>query len=128
LRRVLAFDYDLIVDGRKLERPVNYALVRIHPPDGMAPPREDGRPWVIIDPRAGHGSGIGGFKGESEVGVALRDGHPVYFIIFFPEPEPGQTLADVCAAEAAFLREIYARHPASPRPSSPAIARAAGPR
>jgi len=66
---------------------------------------------VIIDPRAGHGSGIGGFKSESEVGVALRGGHPVYFIIFFPEPEPGQTLADVCAAEAAFLREIYTRHP-----------------
>jgi pimeloyl-ACP methyl ester carboxylesterase len=113
---VLAFDYDLIVDGRKLERPVNYALVRIHPPEGTMPPREDGRPWVIIDPRAGHGSGIGGFKSESEVGVALRDGHPVYFIIFYPEPVPGQTLADVCAAEAAFLREIYARHPASPRP------------
>ena len=31
---VLAFDYDLVVDGRKLERPVNYALVRIHPPKG----------------------------------------------------------------------------------------------
>jgi Protein of unknown function (DUF3141) len=101
---VLAFDYDMIVDGRKLDRPVNYALVRIHPPKGMMPPREDGRPWVIIDPRAGHGSGIGGFKSESVVGVALRDGHPVYFVIFFPEPEPGQTLADVCAAEAAFLR------------------------
>jgi pimeloyl-ACP methyl ester carboxylesterase len=113
---VLAFDYDVIVDGRKLERPVNYALVRIHPPKGMMPPREDGRPWVIIDPRAGHGSGIGGFKSESEVGVALRDGHPVYFVIFFPEPEPGQTLADVCAAEAVFLREVHARHPASPRP------------
>ena len=83
---VLAFDYDLVVDGRKLERPVNYALVRIHPPEGTMPPREDGRPWVIIDPRAGHGSGIGGFKSESEVGVALRDGHPVYFIIFYPEP------------------------------------------
>jgi pimeloyl-ACP methyl ester carboxylesterase len=113
---VLAFDYDMIVDGRKLERPVNYALVRIHPPQGVMPPREDGRPWVIIDPRAGHGSGIGGFKSESEVGVALRNGHPVYFVIFFPEPETGQTLDDVCAAEARFLREIYARHPASPRP------------
>jgi pimeloyl-ACP methyl ester carboxylesterase len=113
---VLAFDYDMIADGRKFERPVNYALVRIHPPKDMMPPREDGRPWVIIDPRAGHGSGIGGFKSESEVGVALRDGHPVYFIIFFPDPEPGQTLDDVCAAEAAFLREICARHPASPRP------------
>ena len=31
---VLAFDYDMIIDGRKLDRPVNYALVRIHPPAG----------------------------------------------------------------------------------------------
>jgi pimeloyl-ACP methyl ester carboxylesterase len=115
-RPVLAFDYDIVVDGRKLDRPVNYALVRIHPPDGTMPPREDGRPWVIIDPRAGHGSGIGGFKSESEVGVALRDGHPVYFVIFFPQPEPAQTLADVCAAEATFLREIHARHPRGPKP------------
>lgn len=112
----LAFDYDMIVDGRKLDRPANYALVRIHPPEGTMPPREDGRPWIIIDPRAGHGSGIGGFKSESEVGVALRDGHPVYFVIFFPEPEPGQTLADVCAAEATFLREVHKRHPRSPKP------------
>jgi len=113
---VLAFDYDVVVDGRKLDRPVNYSLVRIHPPQGMMPPREDGRPWVIIDPRAGHGSGIGGFKSESEVGVALKGGHPVYFVIFYPDPEPEQTLADVCAAEAAFLREIAARHPRSPKP------------
>ncbi len=115
-RPVLAFDYDMIVDGRKLDRPVNYALVHIHPPEGTIPPRDDSRPWVIIDPRAGHGSGIGGFKSESEVGVALREGHPVYFVIFFPEPEPEQTLADVCAAEAAFLREVHARHPHSPKP------------
>ena len=113
---VLAFDYDVIVDGRKLDRPVNYALVRIRPPAGTTPPREDNRPWVIIDPRAGHGSGIGGFKSESEVGVALREGHPVYFVIFFPEPEPDQTLADVCAAEATFLQEVRARHPRSAKP------------
>jgi len=115
-KTVLAFDYDMIVDGRKLDRPVNYALVRIRPPDGMPAPREDARPWVIIDPRAGHGSGIGGFKSESEVGVALKHGHPVYFVIFFPEPEADQTLADVCSAEAGFLREVHALHPHSPKP------------
>jgi hypothetical protein len=31
---LLAFDYEIIMDGRKLPRPVNYALVRIVPPDG----------------------------------------------------------------------------------------------
>jgi len=41
---VLAFDYDLIADGRELERPVNYALVRIHPPEGTMAPREDSLP------------------------------------------------------------------------------------
>ncbi|MEO1193742.1 MAG: DUF3141 domain-containing protein [Pseudomonadota bacterium] len=113
---VLVFDYDLVADGRTFERPVNYALVRIKPPAGAPPQREDGRPFVIIDPRAGHGSGIGGYKSDSEVGVALMDGHPVYFVIFFPEPEPGQTLADVCAAEAAFLAEVLRRHPDAPKP------------
>lgn len=115
-KQALAFDYDLVVDGRKLPRPVNYSLVRIRPPAGETGGRGDGRPWVIIDPRAGHGSGIGGFKSESEVGVALRDGHPVYFVIFYPDPEPGQTLADVCAAEAYFLEEIHRRHPDRPKP------------
>ena len=35
---VLAFDYDVIVDGRKLGRPVNYTLVRIKPPEDTSPP------------------------------------------------------------------------------------------
>ena len=112
---VLAYDFEVIVDGRQLARPVNYSLVRIIPPEGTLV-REDGRPYVIIDPRAGHGSGIGGFKSQSEVGVALANGHPVYFVIFRPQPEPGQTLTDVCAAEAHFVREVIARHPDAPRP------------
>ena len=32
---VLNFEPELIVDGRRLERPVNYALVRIRPPPGV---------------------------------------------------------------------------------------------
>ena len=113
---VLHFDYETIVDGRKLARPVNYALVRIVPPEGVVvdPKR---RPYVIIDPRAGHGPGIGGFKDDSQVGVALRDGHPVYFVIFFRDPEPGQTLLDVCAAEQQFVHKVRALHPASPKPA-----------
>ena len=123
---LLHFDYEIVLDGRKFERPVNYALVRIVPPKGVTvdPKR---RPYVIIDPRAGHGPGIGGFKDDSQVGVALREGHPVYFVIFFREPEPGQTLLDVCAAEQQFVhaRARAASATARSRRSS-ATARAAG--
>jgi pimeloyl-ACP methyl ester carboxylesterase len=113
---VLHFDYETVLDGRKLARPVNYALVKIVPPAGVTvdPAR---RPYVIIDPRAGHGPGIGGFKDDSQVGVAIRDGHPVYFVIFFRDPEPGQTLIDVCEAEKQFVRKVRALHPKSPRPA-----------
>ena len=112
---VLAYEYDIVVDGSKLERPVNYSLVRIRPPAGVTV-REDARPYVIIDPRAGHGSGIGGFKSESEVGVAMHAGHPVYFCIFTTHPTPTQTLADVTRAEAGFVREVQRRHPRSNKP------------
>jgi pimeloyl-ACP methyl ester carboxylesterase len=113
---VLHFDYETVVDGRHLARPVNYALVRIVPPEGVTVDAKR-RPYVIIDPRAGHGPGIGGFKDDSQVGVALRDGHPVYFVIFFRDPEPGQTLLDVCEAEKQFVRKVRELHPASPKPA-----------
>lgn len=113
---VLFFDYETVVDGRTLARPVNYALVRIKPPEGTRATDPKLRPFVIIDPRAGHGAGIGGFKNDSQVGVALRRGHPVYFVIFYREPEKGQTILDVTAAEAAFLERIAADHPAAPKP------------
>jgi hypothetical protein len=50
-------------------------------------------------------------KPESEIGVALKAGHPVYFIGFRPNPEPRQTIEDVCGAEAAFIAEVARRHP-----------------
>jgi pimeloyl-ACP methyl ester carboxylesterase len=112
---LLDYHYEMIVDGRKLARPVNYALLRIIPPDGVAVD-EKKRPFVIIDPRAGHGPGIGGFKQDSEVGVALKAGHLVYFVMFFPRPEPGQTLPDVCAAQVQFVETVAERHPDSPKP------------
>ena len=113
---LLAYDYELIADGRSFEHPVNHALVRIVAPDGVVVDPTL-RPFIIIDPRAGHGPGIGGFKEDSEVGVALKAGHPVYFVIFYPEPEPGQTLADVTDAEAEFVRIVAQRHPESLKPA-----------
>jgi hypothetical protein len=107
---VLEFKCELVMDGRKLDRPVNYALVHIVPPADVQI-SQAARPFVIVDPRAGHGPGIGGFKADSEIGMAMRAGHPCYFIGFLPEPMPGQTIADVARAEAEFLAEVIKRHP-----------------
>ncbi|MBP2150410.1 DUF3141 domain-containing protein [Xanthobacter flavus] len=112
---LLAFDHEMVADARTFARPCNYALVRILPPDGVTVDPEK-RAFLIIDPRAGHGPGIGGFKKESEVGFALKAGHAVYMVIFFPEPVPGQTLADVSLAESEFVRLVRERHPTRERP------------
>ena len=113
---VLCFAYDKIMDGRTLKRPVNYALLAIHPPQGVEVYAWK-RPYMIIDPRAGHGPGISGFKPDSQVGVALHGGHPVYLVVFAQRPEPGQTIADVMRAEAEFYKEILRRHPDAPQPA-----------
>jgi hypothetical protein len=107
---VLDYAFELIVDGRTLPRPVNYGLVRVVPPEGVQIDLKR-RPFVIVDPRAGHGPGIGGFKADSEIGVAMKAGHPCYFVGFLPEPMPGQTLEDVGRAEAVFLEKVIALHP-----------------
>jgi pimeloyl-ACP methyl ester carboxylesterase len=106
---VLKFQCELIMDGRTLPRPVNYLLVRVKQPAGVTID-ESRRPFVVVDPRAGHGPGIGGFKPESEIGVALKAGHPCYFIGFLPDPIPSQTIEDVAVAEAAFLERVIAIH------------------
>jgi pimeloyl-ACP methyl ester carboxylesterase len=107
---VLDYEVELVLDGRMLERPVNYGLVKVVPPPGVEldPTR---RPFVIVDPRAGHGPGIGGFKADSEIGVAFKAGHTSYFIGFLPDPMPGQTIEDIARAEAVFLEKVTALHP-----------------
>jgi Protein of unknown function (DUF3141) len=107
---VLSFDAELVLDGRTLPRPVNYGLVRILPPERTIIDSRK-RPFIVFDPRAGHGPGIGGMKHDSEIGVALKAGHPCYFVGFLPNPVPGQTIEDVCEAEARFVEEVAARHP-----------------
>jgi pimeloyl-ACP methyl ester carboxylesterase len=148
---VLVFDYEVVLDGRSLKRPSNYALVRIidRRQSGLTdnssggsqsaptaarslPAAEDRRhksrigqdaaeamrrPIVIIDPRAGHGPGIGGSKKDSQIGMALDAGHPVYFLIFFTDPTPGQSLADVRHSHIRFLEEVRRRHSDAPRPA-----------
>ena len=107
---VLNYSLELVADGRTFERPVNYLLVRIVPPKGVEI-SPTARPFVIVDPRAGHGPGIGGFKADSEIGVAMKAGHPCYFVGFLPDPVPGQTIEDIGRAEAIFLEKVIALHP-----------------
>ena len=110
---LLDFDYETILDARRFERPVNYALLRITRyadkclEDCLDPAKP---PVLIVDPRAGHGPGIGGFKRESEVGFAMHEGYPVYFVVFYPEPSPGQTMADVLHTLRRFAEEVSRRH------------------
>src|ERR1700744_6272610 len=107
---VLTFQAELVRDGRTLTRPVNYALARIiPPPDVRIDPTK--APIIVVDPRAGHGPGIGGMKHDSQIGVAMAAGHACYFIGFLPNPMPGQTIEDVCRAEAVFVADVAARHP-----------------
>ncbi|MBN9669539.1 DUF3141 domain-containing protein [Roseibium aggregatum] len=115
---VLIYDYEVVMDGADLPRPSCYMLLKILTPDddNYKEVQSWKRPYIIIDPRAGHGAGIGGFKPDSQVGVALADGHPVYFVAFKRMPEKGQTLADVTHAEAAFVRKVMELHPDAPHP------------
>ena len=107
---VLDYQAELLIDGRTLDPPVNYLLAKAIPPEGIElDPRR--RPFVIVDPRAGHGPGIGGFKADSEIGVAFKAGHPCYVIGFLPEPVPGQSIQDIAQAEAVFLEKVIALHP-----------------
>ena len=114
---LLDFEYETLLDARRFEHPANYALLRITGAGGRTASeceRPGARAVIIIDPRAGHGPGIGGFKRDSEVGMSLHEGHPTYFVIFHPEPCPGQTLADVLHALRRFVDEVARRHPGAP--------------
>lgn len=112
---VLKFPYEVLIDGRDLPHPVNYSLLRILPPaDRPIDARQ--HPVVIVDPRGGHGAGIGGFKEDSEIGESLRAGHPTYFIAFSHSPEPGQTLLDIIEAEAHFIEYVANHHPDADKP------------
>lgn len=133
---VLTFDYDVLLDGRKMDPPTNYYLAAIRDRrspsgrhsanfkekrrrallvNGSVAPK---RPLIIIDPRAGHGPGIGGSKQASEIGMALDQGFPVYVILFSTWPSAGQTLDHVQQAMARFVEVVRERHPQT---GSPAI-------
>jgi pimeloyl-ACP methyl ester carboxylesterase len=112
---VLAYDYEVVMEGKYLPHPTNYTLLKILPPTGVTI-NESLRPYIIIDPRAGHGPGIGGFKKDSQVGVLLQFGHPVYFVSFDRMPQAEQYISSVTRSEAAFVREVMRLHPHAEKP------------
>ncbi len=128
---VLTFNYEMILNGKDFDRPVNYALVKIsdrryHDIPHKGPeirhkskerPMRAKRPIIIIDPRAGHGPGIGGSKRDSEVGMALEHGHPVYFMIFYTEPFPRQNMTNVILAMEKFIEKVGELHPHADAPA-----------
>ncbi len=114
---LLDFKYETVLDAREFERPANYALLKIIEADEACLEDcldPDKAPVIIVDPRAGHGAGIGGFKRESEVGIALHEGHPVYFAVFHPDPVLDQTMGDVLAALRKFVEEVSDWHDGKP--------------
>jgi hypothetical protein len=111
---VLRYEHEVLLDGKSLKRPMNYMLSRIGPPAGVTTdPRK--RPVVVVDPRAGQGPGIGGFKAESEIGDALNAGHPVYFIGFSATPVEGQQFLDIVEGQVRFFERVAELHPDAPR-------------
>lgn len=110
---LLHFESEQIADGHDLEPPCNYRLLRVTHcgTDALeSHVRKGAAPVMVVDPRAGHGPGIGGFKRDSEVGMALLEGHPVYFVVFDPEPVKEQTLGAVIRTLAVFMDRVASRH------------------
>ncbi len=98
---VFIFPCQTLISGLDLEEPINYDLLKV---EGEDLPGK--RPFVFVDPRAGRGPGICGSKKDSEVGLALKSGHPVYFIHFHVEPAVGQTMEKVFRGLAHFVEYV----------------------
>ena len=110
INAVPIYDSEIILRGDSLPRRVNYALVRVVPPPGTVIDNTKA-PVVVIDPRAGQGPGVGGFKPVSEVGQAFKAKHPVYAIGFAVDPVEGQTIEDVAHAFTVFLEKVIELQP-----------------
>ena len=52
----------------------------------------------------------GGSHRKARTRIALHEGHPVYFVSFFPAPSPHQRLVDVLHTLRRFVDEVAIRH------------------
>jgi hypothetical protein len=114
---LLHFESEAVAEASQFTPPSNYRLLRITrcgTDSWEKHVRRNAAPVIVVDPRAGHGPGIGGFRRDSEVGMALLEGHPTYFVVFDPEPVKGQTLGAVIRALARFIDIVAQRHAGKP--------------
>ena len=108
---VLDYEVELVVDGRTLERPVNYVLVADRSAGGRrdrsdAPALRRRRPARRARP--GHRRLQGRQRDRRR---ASRPGIPAISSASCPSPMPGQTIEDIARAEAVFLEKVIALHP-----------------
>ena len=113
---LLVFKYETIVDGRKRERPVNYALVRITPPAGCAVD-ETKRPFIIIDPRRGTDLESAGSNKIPKWASHCEPG--IRFTSSFSSRgrSPGKHLQTSARRRRTLSRLWRERHPDSPKPA-----------
>ena len=123
---VLHFDYEMVLDGRTLERPVNYALVRIVPPEGVTVDAEAAslrHHRSARRPRPRHRRLQGRFAGRR--GAARRP--PGLLRDLLPRARAGADHAGRLRGRAAVRAAGCASCiPRRPSPPSSATARAAG--
>ena len=109
---VLAFEHEMVLDGRTLAKPANYALVRIMPAaDASAHQPEQASVRGHRSARRARPRASAAPRSTARSASRSKQGHPCYFVTFFPEPVPGQTIESVCAAKTAFLRKVNELHP-----------------
>ncbi|MGM0609206.1 MAG: DUF3141 domain-containing protein [Candidatus Muiribacteriota bacterium] len=131
----IAFSYKRILDGRNFIKPVNYALIQIIDDRYKYNSSDSGKekstladiksnsinhskmPIVIFSARSGGAPGLESSQNDSQVGIALKNGHPVYYVVYEPEPIYGQTVKDIYNAKILFLEKVNKLHPKAPRPA-----------
>jgi hypothetical protein len=100
---VLDYDCELVCDGRRLERPVNYVLVRILPSEDMEiDPRK--RPFVVVDPRAGTGRVLAASRPTVKSASRSKPGIPAISSASCPIPCPVKRFMTSPAPKPFFLK------------------------
>jgi hypothetical protein len=116
LATVLRFEHEVIMSGKTLRRPMNYALSKIIAPPGVVT-NPNKRPVVVIDPRAGQRARNRRVQGGERDRRCAECRPSGLFHRLQAIPEPGQQFLDVVEGQVTFLRaRVVALHPGRAAP------------